>query len=44
MKIIYEIVFVAIFVLTVFALPLFSGLYEADEDDTKCKQFLRAFV
>lgn len=32
MQFIYSIVYVALFVLTVFVLPFFSGLYEADDD------------
>lgn len=44
MEFIYSIVYISIFVLTVFIFPLLSGLYEADDDDSKCKQFAKALI
>ena len=43
-RIIYDIVYVGLFVLTAFALPFFSALYETDDDDSKCKQICKAFI
>lgn len=44
MEFIYSIMYISIFVLTVFIFPLLSGLYEADDEDSKRKQFARAFI